>query len=239
MTTSDDKKRQAAEEAAKYIQDGMTLGLGTGSTAAHLVAAVGLMVQKGLTVRCIPTSEETRRLAEAAGVELIDPDESTVIDLVIDGADECDGDLNLIKGGGGALLREKIIASSGTRMIVIADESKNVAQLGKFALPVEIDRFSWPLTIQKIRRVLEAQGIKAPSLNLRPGPREAGGGVYRTDGGNYIVDIACVRIPDADALDRALDMIPGVVETGLFVGLADMAIFGTDAGVTVVEAKKA
>ena len=232
--TPDDKKKAAAQTAATHIKDGMTLGLGTGSTAAHLVKAVGRMVQQGMSVRCIPTSEQTRQLASANGIELIEPDETTRLDLVIDGADECDGDLNLIKGGGGALLREKIVASSGARMIVIADDSKHVAQLGKFPLPVEIDRFAWPLTVQKIRQTLAEHDIKAPSLSLRPGPRDAGGGVFRSDGGNYIIDIACARIGDAAALDRALDLIPGIVETGLFIGLADIAIFGTDEGVTII-----
>ena len=234
--SADDQKRRAAEKAAEYVEDGMLLGLGTGSTAAHLVRCLGEKVRSGLTIRAIPTSEQTRELALVEGIELVDPDESTQIDLVIDGADEVDPARHLIKGGGGALLREKIIATSGTRMIVIADISKRVAQLGKFPLPIEMERFSWPLTIQKVRKALEENGLSGVAMTLRPGPREAGGGVYRTDGGNYILDISCGRIPDARALDLALQAIPGVIETGLFIDIADMVIFGTDDGTETVGA---
>ncbi|WP_306252938.1 ribose-5-phosphate isomerase RpiA [Parvularcula sp. IMCC14364] len=231
----DDQKKRAAIAAVDYVKDGMLLGLGTGSTAAHLVRALGEKVRAGLTVQAIPTSEETRELATKEGIELVAPAETTRIDLVIDGADEVDPRKDLIKGGGGALLREKIIASAGTQMIVIADGSKKVSQLGRFPLPVEIDRFSWPLTIQKIRAVLEEAGLAGVGLTLRPGPREAGGGVFRSDGGNYIVDISCARIPDARQLDEALQAIPGVIETGLFIDMADIVIFGTDDGVDIMD----
>jgi ribose 5-phosphate isomerase A len=234
--STDDQKKRAAKAALAHVQDGMTLGLGTGSTAAHMVRLLGEKVRSGLTIRAIPTSEETREQAQGEGIELVEPDESTRIDLVIDGADEVDPSRHLIKGGGGALLREKIIASTGARMIVIADVGKRVSQLGKFPLPVEVDRFSWPLTVQKIRAALDANGLGGVSLKLRPGPREAGGGVFRTDGGNYILDINCGRIPDARALDEALRAIPGVVETGLFIDLADLVIFGTDTGVETIGA---
>lgn len=233
--SADEQKYRAAAEAAELVENGMTLGLGTGSTAAHLVRILGEKVRGGLEIRAIPTSEETRHQAREEGIALIDPDESTVVDLVIDGADECDGSLNLIKGGGGALLREKIVASAGTRMVVIADISKKVAQLGQFPLPVEIDRFAWPLTIQKIRAVLAVHEMAHVPLRLRPGRREEGGGVFVSDGGNYIADIECGRIFDAATLDVDLRSIPGVVETGLFIGLADLAIFGTDTGTQTVE----
>jgi len=229
--SADSQKRRAAAAALEHVTNGMTLGLGSGSTAKHLVELLGEKVKAGLSVRGIPTSEETKRLALEAGIDLVEPDEMTRIDLVIDGADEVDPDLNLIKGGGGAHLREKIIAAAGERMIVIADGSKKVAQLGKFPLPVEIERFSWPLTVQAIRKALADNGLKSASLKLRAGEKEAGGGVYLTDSNNYIADIQCTRIEDAAALDASLRAIPGVIETGLFIGIASLAIFGTDRGV--------
>ncbi len=232
--STDDQKRRAAEAAAAYVKDGMLLGLGTGSTAAHLVNRIGERVRAGLSVRAIPTSEETRKQAQSEGIELVEPDESSRIDLVIDGADEVDPSKQLIKGGGGALLREKIIASAGAKMIVIADIGKRVSQLGKFPLPVELERFSWPLTVQKIRATLDKNGLEGVALKLRPGPRDAGGGVFRSDGGNYIVDINCSRIPDARALDLGLRAIPGVIETGLFIDMADIIIFGTDEGIETI-----
>lgn len=227
---ADAQKKRAAIAAAEHVTEGMTLGLGTGSTAAHLIAAIGEKVRGGLSVRCIPTSEATRRAAQDQGIDLVEPDEQTRIDLVIDGADEVDPDRNLIKGGGGAHLREKIIASAARRMIVIADSSKRVSQLGAFPLPVEIERYCWPLTVQMVRKVLAENGLAQAGLKLRPGARETGGGVYLTDGGNYIADVQCGRIPDAPALDAALRAVPGVIETGLFIGLADLVIFGTDKG---------
>ena len=234
--SADDQKKRAAQAALDHVTDGMMLGLGTGSTAAHMVRLLGEKVRSGLTVRAIPTSEETRALAAAEGIELVEPDESTRIDLVIDGADEADPARQLVKGGGGALLREKIIAQAGARMIVIADAGKRVSQLGKFPLPVEIDRFAWPLTVQKIRAVLAETGLDGARVKLRPGPRDAGGGVFRSDGGNYIVDVHCGRIPDAPALDAGLRNIAGVVETGLFIGLADLVIFGIEDGVETLGA---
>ncbi|GGD08059.1 ribose-5-phosphate isomerase RpiA [Aquisalinus flavus] len=234
--SADSQKRRAAAAALEHVTNGMTLGIGSGSTAKHLVELLGEKVRAGLTVLGIPTSEETRRLATEAGIDLVEPDEMTRIDLVIDGADEVDPDLNLIKGGGGAHLREKIIAAAGQRMIVIADKSKKVAQLGKFPLPVEIERFSWPLTVQAIRKALAENDLKSATLKLRPGARDAGGGVYLTDSNNYIADIQCTRIADPAALDAALRAIPGVIETGLFVGIADLAIFGTDRGVETLGA---
>ncbi len=232
--SSDDQKRHAAEAAAEYVKDGMLIGLGTGSTAAHLVKILGERVRNGLSLRAIPTSEQTRVQAIEEGIELVEPDESSQIDLVIDGADEVEPAKNLIKGGGGALLREKIIADAGARMIVIADIGKKVSQLGEFPLPVEIDRFSWPLTIQQIRKVLAANGLDGVKLGLRSGVRENGGGVFRSDGGNYIVDINCRRIPDAKKLDLELRAIPGVIETGLFIEMADVIIYGTDDGAEIV-----
>lgn len=222
-------KRLAAEEAAKHIERGMTLGLGTGSTAAHFVDIVGRLVSEGWDLRGVPTSEATRQHAERLGVEIIEPDEGTVIDLAVDGADEADPALNLIKGGGAALLREKIIAHAAKKFIVIADKSKRVANLGAFPLPVEISPYSWALTVAAMRRTLAANGFADAKLELRARHGEA----VKTDGGNLIVDCRLGRIEDPAALEQALAAIPGVLESGLFCGMADMAIFGGVDGVSV------
>jgi len=222
-------KRKAAEEAATYVEDGMTLGLGTGSTAAHFIDILRDRIAGGWVLRGVPTSEETKRLAVAAGVEIIAPDETTVLDLAVDGADEADPNLNLVKGAGGALLREKIVAAAAKRFIVIADKTKRVAHLGAFPLPVEIDAFAWPLTVARIREALAIHGFAAPALALRGGA----GARTATDGGNYIVDCALGRIDAPAALNDALCALPGVIETGLFCAMADMAIFGDETGVTV------
>lgn len=222
-------KRRAAEEAAKHIERGMVLGLGTGSTAAHFVDIVGGLVAEGWDLKGVPTSEETRRHAEKLGVEVIEPDETTVIDLAVDGADEADPSLNLIKGGGAALLREKIIAHAARRFIVIADKSKRVATLGAFPLPVEISPFSWALSVAAIRRTLSANGFGRTSLELRA----SNGAPVKTDGGNLIIDCRLERIEDPASLERALNAIPGVLECGLFCGMADMVIYGGEDGVNL------
>lgn len=222
-------KRLAAEEAAKHIERGMTLGLGTGSTAAHFVDIVGRLVSEGWDLRGVPTSEATREHAARLGVEIIEPDETTVIDLAVDGADEADPALNLIKGGGAALLREKIIAHAARKFIVIADKSKRVAKLGAFPLPVEISPYSWALTVAAIRRTLMENGFADATLELRARHGEA----VKTDGGNLIIDCRLGRIENPPALEKALAAIPGVLESGLFCGVADMAIFGGDDGVSI------
>lgn len=222
-------KRLAAEEAAKHIERGMTLGLGTGSTAAYFVDILGRLVSEGWDLRGVPTSEATREHAERLGVEIIEPNEATVIDLTVDGADEADPALNLIKGGGAALLREKIIAHAAKKFIVIADKSKRVAKLGAFPLPVEISPYSWALTVAAMRRTLAANGFADAKLDLRARHGEA----VKTDGGNLIIDCRLGRIEDPAALERALAAIPGVLESGLFCGVADMVIFGGDDGVTI------
>lgn len=224
-------KRLAAEEAAKYVERGMTLGLGTGSTAAHFVDIIGARVAEGWPLRGVPTSEATRRHAESLGVEIIEPDETTTIDLAVDGADEADPNLNLIKGGGAALLREKIVAYAAKRFIVIADKSKQVAALGAFPLPVEISPYSWALTVSAMRRVLTEQGFNNAKLEVR----SADGAATKTDGGNLIIDCSLGRIDDPANLEKALNAIPGVLECGLFCGMTDMIIYGDEAGVSVVE----
>lgn len=223
-------KRKAAEEAAKYVEDGMTLGLGTGSTAAHFIDIIGEKIAEGWSLSGIPTSEQTKALAERVGVTIIEPDETTVIDLAVDGADEADPHLNLIKGGGAALLREKIVAAAAKRFIVIADKSKRVAALGAFPLPVEIEPFSWGLTVRRIRDTLAIHGFENPKLTLRAKPE---GVAVTTDGGNYVLDCELGRIEAPAALNDALCALPGVVETGLFCSMTEVAIFGDEDSVTV------
>ncbi|WP_425409964.1 ribose-5-phosphate isomerase RpiA [Hyphococcus sp.] len=221
-------KRLAAEEAAKYLERGMVLGLGTGSTAAHFVDIAGARVAEGWPLKGVPTSETTRRQAALLGIEIIEPDETTVIDLAVDGADEADPGLNLIKGGGAALLREKIIAHAARKFIVIADKSKRVTALGAFPLPVEISPYAWALTVAAMRRVLDEHGFSQAKLAIR-----ASDGVsVKTDGGNLIVDCALERIENPGVLEKALNDIPGVLENGLFCGMADMIIYGSDDGVS-------
>ncbi len=221
MSASEDKKRAAAV-AADLIETGMTVGLGTGSTAAHFIDLLGARMKDGLDIVGVPTSEESAAAAMRAGVPLIEPDEGTVIDIDVDGADEVDGDLNLIKGGGGALFREKIVAQAARRFVVIADASKKVTALGAFPLPIEIDPTFWGVTMKAARDVFAANGFDRVDMQLRP--RRDREGVFLTDGGRYIVDCALGRIAEPCRLDRELRAIAGVVETGLFIDLADEAI---------------
>ncbi|MEK7264922.1 MAG: ribose-5-phosphate isomerase RpiA [Pseudomonadota bacterium] len=224
----DDYKKMAARAAVDLVRPEMTLGLGTGSTAAHFIAALGEKTRAGLYVRAVPTSEDTAKKAASAGIELIEPDETTIIDLAVDGTDEVDGRKTLIKGGGGALLREKIIANAAKKFVVIADASKKVAELGAFPLPVEIDRFSFALTVSAVRAAISALGYASPDIRLRASPA---GPAFISDGGNFILDCRLGRIKDAAALDRALDAIPGVLETGLFIGIADEIILAGPDGI--------
>jgi ribose 5-phosphate isomerase A len=229
--TPDEFKRRAAEKALEWVRPGMTLGLGTGSTAAHFVDLLGARVREGLViVGGVPTSDETRRRAEAAGIEIIEPDETTVVDLAVDGTDEVDGRLDLIKGGGGALLREKIVAGAAKEFVVIADAGKRVAQLGKFPLPIEIDRFAYGLTTKRVREVLKSLG-QAGEIRLRS---RADRTPFVTDGEHYILDCALGRIADSARLDAALKTVPGVVETGLFVGMAHVVILAGPGGIEVL-----
>jgi ribose 5-phosphate isomerase A len=229
--TSDQYKRQAAEHAVTLVGDGMALGLGTGSTAAHFVELLGRRVGEGLRVACVPTSDATRALAERLGIPLIDIDRRPSLDLTVDGADEIDPELRLIKGGGGALLCEKIVAMASDRMVVIADHTKQVATLGAFPLPVEIVRFGAAVTRAMVEALAADAGCSGEiALRLR-----ADGRPFTTDSGNFILDCAFGRIPDPEALDEALKLIPGVVESGLFLGIADAAIVAGPAGVIVLE----
>jgi ribose 5-phosphate isomerase A len=230
MTDPEALKRDAAARALTYVEDGMRLGLGTGSTAKHFVDLLAERVREGLKVVGVPTSEVTRAQAERLGVPLTTLDETPELDITIDGADEIDPALNLIKGGGGALLREKIVAAASGRMIVIADASKRVEALGHFPLPIEVNAFGLGATERAIARVLEASGCPAP-LTLR---RKADGHVFVTDGGHMILDAACARIPDPPLLGSRLHSVPGVVEHGLFIGLASLAIIASPGGAEVV-----
>lgn len=227
--SADDQKQRAAGKALDYVRPGMKLGLGTGSTAAKFVDLVGARVAQGLEVLCVPTSEATRKQAEALRIPLTTLDETPQLDLTVDGADELNDRLQLIKGGGGALLREKIVAAASERMVVIADVSKLVETLGAFPLPVEIDRFSIRATQTRIEKAAREAGCEG-KVTLRSGS----GQPFVTDGGNFILDCAFGTIPDADALGAALSPLPGVVEHGLFLGLAAAAIVAGPEGVQVI-----
>ncbi len=225
-------KAIAAERALELVTPGMKLGLGTGSTAGKFVDLLGKKVQGGLDVLCVPTSEDTRLLAERAGLKLTTLDEHPMLDLTVDGADEIDGTLRLIKGGGGALLREKIVAMASDAMVVIADHTKRVSALGAFPLPVEIVRFGARATMKMIEEAACDTGCEG-SIGLR---RFKTGDLFVTDSGNYIVDCAFGEISEPESLSDVLEMIPGVVEHGLFIGIADHAIIAGPSGVQVLDA---
>jgi ribose 5-phosphate isomerase A len=225
------QKRAAAAGALEFVQPGMRLGLGSGSTAKHFVELLAERVRAGLDVIAVPTSETTRSDAERLGVPLASLDELPQLDLTVDGADEVGPDLSLIKGGGGALLREKIVASASARMIVIADDSKWVAALGRFPLPIEVVPFGLAATRRTVETAAAAAGCPGPAL-LRRGKD---GHAFVTDGGHWILDAAFERITDPKALADRLDRIAGVVEHGLFIGLAHAVVLASATGVRVVE----
>jgi ribose 5-phosphate isomerase A len=227
----DELKRQAAARALEQVRDGMKLGLGTGSTAKHFVELLGERVRAGLDIVGVPTSEATRDDAVRCGIRLTTLDDIDRLDLTVDGADEIDPALNLIKGGGGALLREKIVASASDRMIVIADDSKWVDALGRFPLPVEVIPFGLKATQRAIARAFAESGVSGQMV-VRKGKD---GHVFVTDGGHWIVDAHLGRIVDAPRLAGLLAAIPGVVEHGLFIGLAGMAVLAGGEGIRVVE----
>ena len=226
---SDQFKKQAAERAADDVTSGMRLGIGTGSTAEFFVHALAKRVADGLDVIGVPTSERTRELASGLGIRLTTLDELPELDLTIDGADELDPQLALIKGGGGALLREKIVAGASAEMIVIADGSKEVATLGKFPLPIEVVPFGLEATRRAILQVLEDMGLPQ-DLDVRGGAAQP----FRTDGGHFILDARLQAIADPGTLADRLVAIPGVVEHGLFLELATKAYVATADGVKTV-----
>ncbi|OCP10259.1 MULTISPECIES: ribose-5-phosphate isomerase RpiA [unclassified Ensifer] len=212
-------KIKAAAAALEYVEDGMRLGIGTGSTAEEFVRLLAEKVAAGYRIEGVPTSERTARLCLELGVPLKSLDELPELDLTIDGADEVDHRLRLIKGGGGALLREKIVASASKRMIVIADESKVVDVLGAFKLPIEVNPFGQVATRIAIEKVASRLGLSGEIA-----VRQSHDGAFMTDGGHLILDASFGRIPDADALAGELNAIPGVVEHGLFINIASLAI---------------
>ena len=218
------EKQRAAEAAVEYVKDGMIVGLGTGSTTEFAVKKLGERVRDGLAIRGIPTSDVTKVQAEEEGIPLIDFSETMYIDLTIDGADEIDVNLNMIKGGGAALLREKIVASASKEEIIIVSHEKFVKQLGSFPLPVEVIPFGW----QVIFNQLETLG-GSPDLRLKQGQP------LLTDQGNYIIDCRFRQIIDASQLEQRLNMIPGVVENGLFTGLCTRMIMAEGEKIVVKE----
>jgi ribose 5-phosphate isomerase A len=228
---ADAQKRAAAARAVELVRPGMRLGLGTGSTAKHFVELIGERVRAGLNVIAVPTSAATRAYAERCGIKLTTLEETPELDLTVDGADEIGPDLSLIKGGGGALLREKIVAAASARMIVIADRSKWVATLGHFPLPIEVTPFGLGATQRAIDKAIGAIQQPGP-LALRQGKD---GHAFVTDGGHWIIDAALGRIDDPPAMAHALSVIPGVMEHGLFIGLAHMAILAGPDGVKIIE----
>jgi ribose 5-phosphate isomerase A len=228
---SDDLKRRAAAAALDYVEDGMRVGLGTGSTAAEFVRLLGRRVAKGLAVTGVATSLATERLARESGIPLTTLDETPELDLDVDGADEIGPDLGLIKGGGGALLREKIVANASARMIVVADASKKVAELGAFPLPIEVVAFGLTATAIAIEQAAVELGLSG-AIDLR----RRDGEPFVTDSGNRILDASFGRIPDPEELALRLASIPGVVEHGLFLGFADLALLASPDGLAQIEA---
>jgi ribose 5-phosphate isomerase A len=226
--TIDSHKRAAAAAALELVSGGTRLGLGTGSTARHFVELLGEKVKAGLRVACVPTSETTAAQAARAGIPLTTLDETPELDLTIDGADELDDALRLVKGGGGALLREKIVAAASHRMIVIADASKHVARLGAFPLPIEVVGFGLEATRRAILRAAEKAGCRG-AMTLR---FASDGQSFVTDEGHLIFDASFGEIADPERLAASLSGVPGVVEHGLFIGLATGAIVAGPSGLT-------
>ncbi|MEM1301200.1 MAG: ribose-5-phosphate isomerase RpiA [Pseudomonadota bacterium] len=223
LSPIDRAKFAAAKRAAEFVENGMKVGLGTGSTAAWLVRCLGEMAREdGLAITCVPTSTRTATLARDVGLTVRALDETKWLDLTIDGADEFDSDLNLIKGAGGALLQEKIVATASDQMVVIADISKQVDTLGAFPLPIEVIPFGWQTTKALVEEMLSAMDVLGTSSTLRMN----GDAAFVTDEGNYIIDLHLTRIGAARQLALALNQVPGVVENGLFMDICDVVVIG-------------
>ena len=223
---NDREKEAAARASLRFVKDGQVVGLGTGSTAAYFIQLLGEQVKNGLRIRGIPSSDRSREQAASLGIPLTTLDECQQIDVTVDGADEFDPQLRLIKGGGGALLREKIVASATRQLVIVADRTKRVPVLGKFPLPVEVIKFAQALVKKKI----EALGAQ---VEVR---RNADGKAYLTDENNYILDCRFGQIPDADALARQLSDMPGVVEHGLFIGMASVVLLADSSNIIELQA---
>ncbi|WP_272005116.1 ribose-5-phosphate isomerase RpiA [Roseovarius sp. ZX-A-9] len=223
LSPIDKAKFVAAKRAVDFVEDGMRVGLGTGSTAAWMVRCLGELVREdGLKIRGVPTSTRTAQLAREVGIEVISLDEAKWLDLTIDGADEFDGELNLIKGGGGALLQEKIVATASDQMIVIADAAKEVERLGAFPLPVEVIPFGWQTSRALIEEMLISVDVMGRDVTLRMNGERP----FITDEGNHILDLHLGRIGNARQLAMVLNQIPGVVENGLFIDICDVVVIG-------------
>lgn len=208
------EKEAAARASLRFVKDGQVVGLGTGSTAVHFIRLLGEQVKNGLRIRGIPTSDRSGQQAASLGIPLTTLDENPEIDVTVDGADEVDPRLRLIKGGGGALLREKVVASATKQYVIIADETKRVPVLGKFPLPVEVIKFAQTVVLKRISKL-------GAEVTLR---RQADGKPYLTDENNYILDCRFGQITDADGLARQLSDMPGIVEHGLFIGMASVVL---------------
>lgn len=220
-------KKMAGKKAAEYIKDGMIVGLGSGSTARHMVDAVGDRVQSGLCIHAVATSRATEQQAKLLGIPVLDINDVDHIDLAIDGVDEIDKEFNATKGGGGALFREKIVATLAKEVIWIMDESKLVDQLGRFPLPVEITPYGYQVTFRKLQ-----------ACGFNPVMRQRGKYMYVTDNGNYIADLHLDVPADVENVKNILGQIVGVLETGQFLKMCDRIVVGTAEGVKVIEAKK-
>jgi ribose 5-phosphate isomerase A len=234
LNIAEEQKRAAAEAALEYVKPGMKLGLGTGSTAEHFVRQLALRVNAGMKLTTVATSERTAALARELGITVSDLGTVRHLDLTVDGADEIGPGLSLIKGGGGALLREKIVATASDRMIVIADGAKVVDTLGRFPLPVEIVPFAHQVTMERIAEAAAKSGCSQNLMCLRGGEAHA----FKTDSGNLIADCAAETIPDPERLAHLIQEIPGVVDHGLFISIASLAIVGTSGGVKLLELAK-
>ena len=232
MTSSydlDSEKRQAALKATDFVRDGMVVGLGTGTTSKHLILALGERVRAGLKIQAVPTSHDTAALARQAGIPLIESDNAWMIDIAIDGADQVDPQLNLVKGGGGALLKEKIVAAAAKQFVVMVDHTKLVPELGgSFPLPIEVVPFGWGSTARNIEQASGGQAVL----------RERTGTVFQTEAGHVILDLHMPKIDDPATLEIELNQIPGIVETGLFIGRTGILIVGHAQGVDVTHAAK-
>ena len=223
LSPIDRAKFVAAKQAAGFVEDGMKVGLGTGSTAAWLVRCLAeRMEEEGIRLRGVPTSTRTAALARELGIEVISLDEAKWLDLTIDGADEFDKDLNLIKGGGGALLQEKIVATASDQMVVIADAAKEVQTLGNFPLPIEVIPFGWQTSQSLVEETLVSMDVMGRKSTLRMN----GAKPFVTDEGNHILDLHLGRIGNARQLALVLNQIPGVVENGLFIDICDRVVIG-------------
>jgi ribose 5-phosphate isomerase A len=223
---NDQAKEAAARASLRFVKDGQVVGLGTGSTAAYFIQLLGEQVKKGLRIRGIPSSDRSREQAATLGIPLTTLDECQEIDVTVDGADEFDPQLRLIKGGGGALLREKIVASATRQLVIIADATKRVPVLGKFPLPVEVIKFAQAV----VKKRIEAVGAQ---VDLR---RDSAGNAFLTDEHNHILDCRFGKIPDADQLAQRLSDIPGVVEHGLFIGMASVVLVAN--GSEIIELRR-